>query len=230
MSGGRKGLELWAAIERPEGRVVDFLLDHGVVVYPVNPKTLDRARDRFRQGGAKSDPFDARVLAEFLRTDHPRLQALQPSSEAAQELKLLTEDCQRQIRQQTRLVNQLTATLKTYYPRALEVAELTTALARDFLQAYPTPVAVVALTERQWQRWARAHRLSEARTQELWAILQRPQLPVPAARGAGQGPADAGPGDRIGAGGDGRRGLPAGDRGFFRGYAGGTVDPDAPIR
>jgi len=107
-----QGLELWAAIERPEGRVVDFLLDHGVVVYPVNPKALDRARDRFRQGGAKSDPFDARVLADFLRTDHPRLRALQPSSDAAQELKLLTEDCQRQIRQQTRLVNQLTATLK----------------------------------------------------------------------------------------------------------------------
>ncbi len=65
-----QGTELWAAIERPEGRVVDFLLDHGVLVYPVNPKALDRARDRFRQSGAKSDPFDARVLADFLRTDH----------------------------------------------------------------------------------------------------------------------------------------------------------------
>src|SRR5262245_7558588 len=42
-----QGLDLWAAIERPDGRVVDFLLDHGVVVYPVNPKALDRARDRF---------------------------------------------------------------------------------------------------------------------------------------------------------------------------------------
>ena len=66
-----QGIERWAAIERPDGRVVDFLLDHGVVVYPVNPKALDRARDRFRQSGAKSDPFDARVLADFLRTDHP---------------------------------------------------------------------------------------------------------------------------------------------------------------
>ena len=132
-----EGRELWAAIERPEGRVVDFLLDHGVVVYPLNPKALDRARERFRQSGAKSDPFDARVAAEFLRTDHGHLTPLSPSSEAAQELKYLTEDCQRLIRQQTRLVNQLTATLKAYYPRALEVAELTTALARDFLQAYP---------------------------------------------------------------------------------------------
>lgn len=65
-----QGIELWTAIERPEGRVVDFLLDHGVVVYPVNPKALDRARDRFRPSAAKSDSFDARVLAEFLRTDH----------------------------------------------------------------------------------------------------------------------------------------------------------------
>ena len=57
---------------------------------------------------------------------------------------------------------------------------MTTALARAFLEAYPTPEAVIALTERQWQRWARAHRLSEARTLELWNVLQRPQLPVPA--------------------------------------------------
>jgi hypothetical protein len=175
-----QAIELWAAIERPDGRVVDFLLDHGVVVYPVNPKALDRARDRFRQSGAKSDPFDAWVLADLLRTDHAQLRALQPSSEAAQELKLLAEDCQRHIRQQTRLVNQLTATLKAYYPRALEVAELTAVLAREFLQAYPTPEAVTALTERRWQRWARTHRLSETRTRELWDVLQRPQLPVPA--------------------------------------------------
>ena len=65
-----EGSELWAAIEKPDGRIVDFLLDHGVVVFAVNPKALDRARDRFRMSGAKSDPFDARVLAGFLRTDH----------------------------------------------------------------------------------------------------------------------------------------------------------------
>ena len=175
-----QGIECWAAIEKPDGRVVDFLLDHGVVVYPVNPKALDRARDRFRMSGAKSDPFDARVLAEFLRTDHPHLRPLLPNSEPAQELKLLTRDYQRQVRQQTRLVNQLTATLKEYYPRPLEVLEkLTTPLAQDFLRAYPTPQAVTALTLKQWQRFTRAHRLSEARTAELWTALKAPQLPVP---------------------------------------------------
>jgi len=175
-----EGIELWAAIERPEGRVVDFLLDHGVVVFPLNPKALDRARDRFRMSGAKSDPFDARVAASFLRTDQGHLQPLRPSSAAAQELKGLTRDYARQVRQQTRLLNQLTITLKEYYPRALEVcADLKSHWARAFLRAYPTPAAVAALTERRWQRWARAQRLSAERAGELWGVVQRPQVPVP---------------------------------------------------
>src|SRR4030095_10291401 len=78
----------------------------------------------------------------------------------------------------TRLVNQLTNTLKAYYPRALEIAELTTTLAQEFLQASPTPESLTGLTERTWQRWARAHRLSDARARELWGVLQQPQLPV----------------------------------------------------
>src|SRR4029450_4716616 len=56
----------------------------------------------FRQSGGKDDLFDAGVLAAFLRTDHAHLLVLEPSSEAAQELKLLTEDYQRQGRTQTR--------------------------------------------------------------------------------------------------------------------------------
>jgi transposase len=174
------GIELWAAIERPHGRIVDYLLDHGVVVYPINPKSLDRARDRFRVSGSKSDPFDAEVLARFLRSDHQKLRPLRPSSEAAQELKGLTRDYRRQVHLQTRLLNQLTATLKEFYPRALEVcADLTAAWAQAFLATYPTPAAVAALTEADWQAFARAHRLSPARTAELWLILQQPQLPLP---------------------------------------------------
>ena len=175
------GAELWAAIERPDGRVVDFLLDHGVVVYPVNPKALDRARDRFRMNPAKSDPFDAHVLAAFLRTDHAQLHALQPSSEAAQELKLLTREDARLVREQTRLLNQLTVTLTEYYPRALEVCgDLTAKRTAAFLRAYPTPAALAGLTRKQWERFARDHRWSAEQRATLWGILQQPQLPVPA--------------------------------------------------
>jgi transposase len=174
------GVELWAAIEKPEGRIVDFLLDHGVLVFAVNPKAVDRARDRFRMSGAKSDPFDARVLATFLRTDHGHLQPLRPSSEAAQELKGLTRDYARQVRHQTRILNLLTATLKAYYPRVLELGgDLTSHWLRAFLHDYPTPAALASLTERQWQRWGREHRLSAARIADLWPILHAPHIPVP---------------------------------------------------
>jgi transposase len=174
-------IELWAAIEKPQGRIVDFLLDHGVVVYPVNPKALDRARDRFRMSQSKSDSFDAYVLAEFLRTDHVHLHALQPDSEQAQELKMLTRDHHRLGRHKTRLLNQIEVTLKEYYPRPLEVfSDLESKIALDFLEQYPTPRALSELTRRNWNRFAkRDHRLGEDRCKELWEKLTQPQLKIP---------------------------------------------------
>ena len=176
-----KPIELWAANEKPQGRIVDFLLDHGVEVYPVNPKALDRARDRFRMSRSKSDGFDAYVLAQFLRTDHGHLRALKPNSVQAQELKLLTRDQQRLGHQKTRLLNQLTATLKEYYSRPLEVfSDLETQIALDFLKQNPTPDDLSKLTRRQWNRFAkREHHLGAERAQELWEQLNQPQLTVP---------------------------------------------------
>ena len=175
-------IELWAAIEKPQGRIVDFLLDHGVVVYPVNPKALDRARDRFRMSQSKSDSFDAYVLAEFLRTDHVHLRALEPDSEQAQELKMLTRDHHRLGRHKTRLLNQIEVTLKEYYPRPLEVfSDLEAKIALDFLEQYPTPRALSELTRRKWNRFAkREHHLGEQRCKELWEKLSQPQLKIPA--------------------------------------------------
>ena len=174
-------IELWAAIEKPHGAIVDFLLDHAVVVYPVNPKALDRARDRFRMSQSKSDSFDAYVLAEFVRTDHGHLRALEPNTEQAQELKILTRDHDRLVRQKTRLLNQIEITLKEYYPRPLEVfSDLETKILRDLLKEYPTPEDLSKLNRRRWNRFAkRDHHLSEARTNELWEKLNKPQLQIP---------------------------------------------------
>ena len=160
---------------------MDFILDHGVVVYPINPKALDRARDRFRMSESKSDSFDAYVLAEFVRTDHAHLRALEPSSEQAQELKLLSRDHHRLVRHKTRLINQIEVTLKEYYPRPLEVfSHLESKIALDFLEQYPTPQALSNLNRRQWNRFAkRQHHLGEARCKELWEKLSQPQLAIP---------------------------------------------------
>ena len=174
------GIELWASIEKPEGRIVDFLLDHGVVVYPVNPKALDRVRDRYRVSQSKSDAFDAYVLADFLRTDHGHLKALTPSSIEAQEMKIVTRDHLSLTRQKVRFLNQLRITLKEYYAQPLEAfSELDTPLALDFLKEYPTPQALSKLSRKQWGVFAKEHRLTQRRTEELWQALQEPQLPVP---------------------------------------------------
>jgi transposase len=176
-----EGIELWAAIEKPAGRIVDFLLDHGVEVYPVNPKAVDRVRDRYRMSDSKSDAFDAYVLAEFLRTDQAHLKVLRPNSEKAQELKMLSRDQRRVGRHKSRLLHQLTTTLKEYYARPLEVFDdIETEVALDFLTRYPTPAHLSALKRKEFNRFAtKQHHLSKQRCEELWEKLKKPQLAVP---------------------------------------------------
>ena len=176
-----EGIELWAAIEKPAGRIVDFLLDHGVEVYPVNPKAVDRVRDRYRMSDSKSDAFDAYVLAEFLRTDQAHLKVLRPNSEKAQELKMLSRDQRRVGRHKSRLLHQLTTTLKEYYARPLEVFDdIETEVALDFLTRYPTPAHLSALKRKEFDRFAtKQHHLSKQRCEELWEKLKKPQLAVP---------------------------------------------------
>jgi transposase len=175
------GFELWAAIEKPAGRIVDFLLDHGATLYPVNPKATDRVRDRYRMSDSKSDPFDAYILAQYLRTDQAHLKVLRPASDKAQELKLLCRDHRRVVRQKTRLLNQLTITLKEYYPRPLDAfGDLDTDIALDFLTRYPTPADLNALKHKDFNRFARQeHHLSKERCEQLWNKLTPAQLPVP---------------------------------------------------
>jgi len=116
-----------------------------------------------------------------VRTDHVHLRALEPNSEPAQELKLLTRDHDRLMRQKTRLLNQIEITLKEYYPRPLEVfSDLETNIARDFLKEYPTPQALSKLNRRRWHHFAKhVHHLSEARCNELWEKINKPQLTSP---------------------------------------------------
>src|SRR5262245_22165724 len=64
------------AIERPTGLLVDTLVEAGFPLYPVHPNVVPACRARYRAAGSKSDPYDAYVLADLLRTDGARLQPL----------------------------------------------------------------------------------------------------------------------------------------------------------
>jgi len=141
------GAELWAAIERPDGRVVDFLLDHGVVSIR-EPKALDRARDRFRMNPAKSDPFDATCWRPSSH-GYAQLHALQPSSEAAQELKLLTRG--RPARPGADPAPEPThRDAHRVLPRALEVCVTSPQSAQPPSSGPTRPRRLAGLTRKQW--------------------------------------------------------------------------------
>ena len=73
---GAPAEKVGVVIETPRGPVVESLLGRGFVVHSINPKQMDRYRDRFSVAGAKDDRLDARVLAETARLDRSHLRAL----------------------------------------------------------------------------------------------------------------------------------------------------------
>jgi len=134
-------------IETTHGLLITFLLERGWPVYPVNPRTVDRSRPA---SGAKTDLIDAHLLAKTGRANFPELHRLTPDSESIAELKGLTRDQDGLIQMQTRLVNQLTACLKDYYPVALTLfAKLQPRSTLRFLQTYPTLQAAQAASVEQ---------------------------------------------------------------------------------
>src|SRR3954462_7397336 len=115
------------AIEVPHGPVVDALLDRGFAVHAINPKQLERLRDRISLAGAKDDRRDARVAAGGLRTD-PHLfrpvEAGDPAVIALREWSRLAEELQQE---RTRLSNRIRQQLWRYYPQLLAVSDAVTA-------------------------------------------------------------------------------------------------------
>ncbi len=137
-------------IETTHGLLIAYLLEAGWPVYPVNPRTVDRKRSA---SGAKTDRIDAYLLAKTGRADLADLHRLIPDSEKVAELKLLTLDQDALIQMQTRLINQLTACLKAYYPVALDLfGKLQQKSTLLFLQTYPTPAAAASASLSQIQQ------------------------------------------------------------------------------
>jgi transposase len=128
------------AIERPNGLVVDRLLEAGIAIVPVHPNQLAAARDRYRAGGGKSDSFDAYVLAELARTDMHRFTLLQPDSDETRALRALTRARDDLVGQRVALANQLRAQLEAFWPGAKQIfADVDSPIALCFLERYPSP-------------------------------------------------------------------------------------------
>ena len=156
------------AIETSSGSAVERLLDGGYAVYPVNPLSSKQYRERKAPSGIKDDELDAWSLADALRTDGFGWRRLQADDPLTVELRLLCRDEIALIEQRTALVNQLRATLREYYPAALEIFDDWTVPAPwAFIERFATPEALLAAGKRQWEKFLHTHKLYHSK--ELYA-------------------------------------------------------------
>lgn len=168
-------------IEVPHGPVVDSLVDRGFVVHAINPKQLDRLRDRFSVAGAKDDRRDAYVLGDGVRTDRrlfrrlhvadPRLIELRAWSRLAEELK----------EERRRLSNRVGQQLWRYYPQMQKLSgDLAAPWILELWTIAPTPAKARQLRKPAVERLLRQHRIRRLDVDAVLATLREPAITVAA--------------------------------------------------
>jgi transposase len=152
------------AIERPDGRLVDRLLEAGHPVVPVQSNAIKAWRDAEVLSGAKSDPGDAAVIAEYLRLRRHRLRVLQPFSPQTRALRAVVRTRGDLVDQRVAATNQLSATLEAFWPGAKAVfADVCSPIALDFLARYPTPESAQRLDQARLRAFCTKHGYSGRR-------------------------------------------------------------------
>ena len=169
------------AIETPRGALVDTLIERQFAVFVVNPKQLDRFRDRFSPAGAKDDDEDAHVLADARRTDPRAFQRVRPDDPLIIQLREVTRLRQDLLDDESRLTNRLREQLYrvdavwlTFSPAAND-PWLWTLLAQA-----PDPADWARLTRRQLAAVLHAHRIRRVTADALREALRQPRLTVAA--------------------------------------------------
>lgn len=171
-------------IETDRGLLVRAMVAAGYQVLAVNPLAVDRYRDRHRVSGAKSDPGDARVLADMVRTDGHQHRPVAADSDLAEAIKLLARSHQSAIWSRRRLANQLRSALREFYPAALEAFDdLTHGDALAVLEQGPTPERGRGLSRSKiasaLRRGGRQLNIDK-RAEQIQQLLRREHLTQPA--------------------------------------------------
>ena len=167
------------AIEVPHGPVVDSLLDRGFRVFSINPKQLDRFRDRFSPAGAKDDRRDARVLADALRTDPDCLRKLEPLDAAVVELRAWSRMSDELTSERTRLTHQVRAQLWRYFPQVLELGfALHSPVIRALWRHIPTPARAHRVRHASVEKILQKHRIRRIDAAEVLHILRAKPITV----------------------------------------------------
>jgi transposase len=170
-------------IETDRGLWVHALAAVGYRVYAVNPLAVSRYRDRHNLAGAKSDPGDAKVLADLVRTDRHNHRPIAGDTPDAEAIKVLARAHQNLIWVRTRHVNQLRNALREYYPAALEAFEdLDDRDTLAVLERAPGPAVGARLSVTQIRsvlKRAGRQRNLDRRARQIQAALRSEQLAAP---------------------------------------------------
>ena len=169
------------AVESHQGLLIYALLEAGYLVYPINPKAMDRYRDRYRMSSSKSDPKDAMVLANILRTDLHLYKPLPRETVADARLRQLTRSHKSLGQQKTKMLNQLTTQLKSYYPIALRLfSRLDHKITLAFLERFPTPEKAAAASLEDLRKFFQKQGYSQQwKVTFIYESLQQPSLRAP---------------------------------------------------
>ncbi len=164
--------EVQAAIERPNGRLVDLLLDAGHPVVPVKPNAIKAWREGEVLSGAKSDAGDAAVIAEYLRLRQHKLTVAVPYSGQTRALRTVVRTRGDLVQTRVATANQLTALLEDSWPGAAVVfADIQSPIALAFLSRYRTPESARHLGEKRMAAFCASHHYTGRRTAA--ELLQR---------------------------------------------------------
>ncbi len=166
--------DLPIAIERPSGLIVDALVAAGHRVIPIHPNVVKACRPRYHAAGGKSDPGDAYMLADILRTDGHRFRPLMPASDEIKALRALVRGRDDLVAQRTALANQLRSLLESFWPGAAAIfAAIDSPIALAFIARYPTPDSAARLGEKRLASFLAQHAYCGRRTPaELLARLR----------------------------------------------------------
>lgn len=167
------------AIEVPHGPVVDALLDRGFLVYAINPKQLDRLRDRFSVAGAKDDRRDAYASADGLRTDRHLFRRLQVADPRLVELRAWSRLAEELQEERVRLRNRAYQQLWRYYPQMLGLTDdLAATWFLELWERAPSPAKAAGLRKPAVERLLKQHRVRRVDADAVLRILRQPAIKV----------------------------------------------------
>ena len=143
-----------AAIERPDGPVVDALLSAGITVVVISPNQIKNLRGRYGSAGNKDDRFDAYILADTLRTDRARLAPLTPDTPATVTLRRACRARKDLVSHRVAVASQLRAHLRSAFPGAVGLfAEIDSPISLKFLARFATQDRADWLSPRRLAAW-----------------------------------------------------------------------------